>query len=105
MYLKELIETLETYDPATPVPIGFNNPHSYRGYYDQLAFEPKENTTIGAMLESAKRAMGKTYTGYKGGEYTMGEYTDCNLANYGCCGEEIGPILLQYMAGKVVRHE
>jgi len=40
MMLSDIIETLEKYDPATIVPLGFGEPHSYRGYYDQLAFEP-----------------------------------------------------------------
>jgi hypothetical protein len=41
MYLTNLIAFLEKYDPAQVVPVGFHRPHSYRGYYDQLAFEPK----------------------------------------------------------------
>lgn len=28
----------------------------------------------------------------------MDKWTDVWLAEYGCCGESIGPILLQYMA-------
>lgn len=99
MHLKQLIETLEKYDAAQPVPLGFGHPHSYRGYYDQLAFEPVKDTTVGAMLDAAKSAMGATYGGYKGGDFTMGEWTDCHLANYGECGEGIGPVLIGLMVG------
>ena len=61
MHLKQLIEALEKYDAAQPVALGFGHPHSYRGYYDQLAFEPVNNTTVGEMLAAANSAMGTTY--------------------------------------------
>ena len=41
------------------------------------------------LLAHAKSAMGATFTGWKGGEFTMGEYTDCHIGEYGTCGEEI----------------
>lgn len=97
MYLKELIAFLEKQNPAQVVPVGFHRPHSYRGYYDQLAFEPKRSVTIGSMLKCAQQAIGQTFEGYKGGDYTMGEHTDVYLAEYGSTGEQIGQILLAYM--------
>lgn len=99
MNLGDLIKQLKDYNPNTVVPLGFGYPHSYRGDYCSVAFEPVEVTTVGAMLEHAKSALGATFPGYKGGEYTMWDYSDCYMANYGCDGEEIGPILLDYMAG------
>ena len=101
MILKELIETLEKHPADKIVRRGFNRPHSYRGYYDQLAFEPSENVTVGEMLKCAKDSLGKTFTGYKGGEYEMGEYTDVWLSEYGTTGEGIGKTLLAYMLGEV----
>lgn len=88
MYLKDLIELLEKYDADKTVAVGFGNPHSYRGYYDQLAFEPVENTTVGEMLFAAKSAMGTTYQGWKGGDFTMGEWTPCWLAWEGRTSDE-----------------
>jgi hypothetical protein len=99
MTLDELIKRLERADPELSVRHGFAKPMSYRGYYEQLAFEPAENVTVGSMLEHARSALGKTFTGYKGGEYEMHEYTDVWLARYGCTGESIGPVLLAYMLG------
>jgi len=99
MTLKELIETLEKADPNKVVPLGFRRPHSYRGYYTDLAFAPAKNITVGEMLACAQSALGKTFDGYKGGEYTMSEYTTVWLAEWGCCGEGIGPVLLAYMLG------
>lgn len=100
MYLGELIKFLEACDQSTHVPVGFGKPHSYRGYYDELAFEPVTNTTVGAMLEAAKSALNQTFQGYKGGDYVMDEWTPVWLAQYGHCGEGIGPVLLAYMMGK-----
>jgi hypothetical protein len=100
MTLGELIEFLAARDPQKVVPLGFHKPHSYRGYYEDLAFEPCEQTTVGAMLACAKEALGHTYTGYKGGEYTMEEWTKVWLSEYGDnSGQSIGEVLLRYMVG------
>lgn len=92
--LDELIAILEAHDPATVVKVGFADPHSYRGYYHEVAFEPAANVTVGAMLADARAALGATYQGYKGGDYTMSGYTSVWLASYGCTGESLGRVLL-----------
>jgi len=96
LYLFELIEILESYPyPDKVIPIGFNGPHSYRGNYHDLAFEVTANTTPGSMLKSAKEALNSTYTGYKGGDFTMGKYTPCWMVEeYGDIGETLGALLL-----------
>lgn len=99
MTLKELIAILEKQDPNLFVPLGFHNPQSYRGYYEDLAFEPMRDVTVGSMLKDAKKALGSTYGGYKGGDYTMGQHTRVWIAPYGRSGEEIGKLLLWYMLG------
>lgn len=97
--LKDLIECLEKQNPDAIVPHGFGCPMSYRGDYSQLAFEPVENARIGDMLEHAKSALGATFEGYKGGNYTMYEYTDCWIAKYGSSeGDNIGPTILKLWA-------
>lgn len=101
MVLSELIAALEKADPEQIVPLGFADPHSYRGYYDQVAFSPRRPISVKEMLAAAKEALGSTYEGYKGGEYTMKEHTECWLAYYGECGESIGPVLLAYMLGQI----
>lgn len=100
MTLDQLISALEAAPPDLRVPIGFTCPHSYRGYYTDLAFEPKVDTTAGEMLACARSALGQTFSGYKGGDYTMGGYTDVWLAYMGFSGETIGPVLLGYMLGR-----
>lgn len=97
MNLDQLIEWLEAQNQAIVCPVGFTRPHSYRGYYEDLAFEPKENVTVSEMLASAKSALGQTYDGWKGGEYEMVGCERVWLAWRGCTGESIGPVLLSYM--------
>ncbi|MFC9490722.1 hypothetical protein ACFTZM_32240, partial [Streptomyces hydrogenans] len=65
MPLGELITALEAADPDLVLPDGFTHPHSYRGYYHELAFEPAHNATVGEMLADARSALGTTYTGWK----------------------------------------
>jgi hypothetical protein len=101
MTLGELITMLEQEDPKRVVKHGFDNPHSYRGYYHDLAFEPAFNVPVGEMLAAARSALGATYEGYKGGDYTMSDYTDCWLASYGDCGETIGALLVSLMLKEV----
>lgn len=96
MTLGELIEILSSAENKI-VPVGFLNPRSYRGYYDNLAFEPAEDVSVSQMLDAAKSALGKTFTGYKGGEYLMTKETECYIANYGCCGEELGLLTISLM--------
>lgn len=101
MTLGELIAFLEKRDPRIVVPMGFNGPHSYRGIYRDLAFEPVRDTTVGEMLACAKDALGRTFDGYKGGDFVMDENVDVYLSNYGeASGETIGITLLLYMVGE-----
>lgn len=96
--LGDLITRLEREDPARILPIGFDKPHSFRGDYMDLAFEPRRNIAIGNMLAAARSALGTTYEGYKGGDYTMGEHTSCWIANYGESSDnQIGPLLLELL--------
>lgn len=97
MTLGELITALEAADPTLVVADGFTRPHSYRGYYNELAFEPAANVTVGQMLADAQSALGATYQGWKGGDYTMDEHTDCWIAEQGSTGDTIGPLLIHLM--------
>lgn len=83
MTLGRYIKRLEAADPEQKVKIGLGNPHSWRGRYDELAFEPVEDTTIGDMLSQARSAVGATYTGYKGGKFFMDEETTINVDMHG----------------------
>lgn len=98
MDLGELIKWLEGQPSDAEVMDGFGSPHSDRGSYEDLAFEPVGTTTIGEMLTHARSAMGKTFSGYKGGDFTMNEYTTVKIGHWGSCGEEITTHTLKYWA-------
>ena len=73
-------------------PTHFN---SYRGYYDQLALGAAhvgnlpltmgKQTTGGEILERARSTVGVTHTGWKGGDYIMGNRTPVWVDNAGEC--------------------
>lgn len=87
--LGEIIYTLAELPADMVFREGFAEPHSYRGDYYDLAFVPTPNTRAGDMLADAQGAVGKTFTGYKGGVYKMDSLTDCWLAKYGDTGESL----------------
>ncbi len=76
------------YDFCNLFPCDIN---SWRGSYSELALnyksynesEPLEITDFYNML---KETIGKTFGGYKGGEYIMGKNTPVWVANYGDSG-------------------
>jgi hypothetical protein len=61
---------------------------SYRGYYDQLALgykeggDPDKMPKVKEILNLCKDAIGKYFTGYKGGNYLMTEKTPIWVSNY-----------------------
>ncbi|MGW4270832.1 hypothetical protein ACWEGQ_00340 [Streptomyces seoulensis] len=98
MNLGEIITRLQAADPNQTIRHGFTNPHSYRGDYMDLAFEPATNVTVTDMLTAARSALNTTYQGYKGGTFTMTSDTWCWLSEYGdASGETISPMTLDYM--------
>lgn len=65
-------------------PTGFD---SYRGYYRFLALDYKEihwneRSTVKQFLKECEETNGKTFTGYKGGDFTMDLKTPIWLAHY-----------------------
>jgi hypothetical protein len=97
--LGTLIDKLKVMDPNEPVPMLYA-PHSYRGYYIDLAFEWNQNVTQPAstLLELCKSCMGEIFDGYKGGEFQMGRNTPLWAASWGAIGDKIidlnGPVML-----------
>jgi hypothetical protein len=83
MTLGELIDALEECNPAAEVYFDFcgltpSRFVSWRGSYDELAIiaSDDERPTVAAFLDACRDADGKTFTGYKGGEYTMARDSD-----------------------------
>ena len=89
MTLGDLISALESLPEGSEVD-GIGEPHSYRGYYEDLAFKRiRDKRKASEVLSDAKAAMGEVFRGYKGGDYMMGKQTPVWVADYGCLGEKI----------------
>lgn len=92
--LGALRELAEQFDKAVFIiaeeGVGITNEHSYRGYYDDLAFErSSEPTPAAEVIAMCDRALSQTYEGYKGGDFNYAPDTPLWLAAYGCTGEAI----------------
>ena len=89
MTLGKLIAALEKLPPDAEID-GLWRPISYRGYYEDLAFQPKEGRVrAGDLLTECRASMGKVFEGYKGGDFVMGELTPVWVAEYGCTGRKL----------------
>lgn len=115
----ELVLKLESI-PDKNNPIFFDNENyfpialdSWRGSYCEIAFKyaDKETETatplsVQKILNELKEAIGKTYEGYKGGDFLMGKNTPVWIANYGnSCGyndETMGIVDVKEMSDKVI---
>ena len=94
MRLAGLINALAELPPDLPVYVGSEPAGqlgSYRGYYNQLTiyrsieltFQGPKPVTVAELLTDARNADGKTFTGYKGGDYAMGLSTPVWADDYG----------------------
>ena len=92
--LGELIAKLESCDPAAKVRYDFDKAvpttlHSWRGIYAELSLDFDETgtpPTVADLLEELRGAVGKTYGGYKGGDFVMGKGTPVWVAHWGDAG-------------------
>ncbi len=100
--LSTVIDWLKTRSPEEIPPLGFCNPHSYRGDYAQVAFEPTTGVSVAEMLESCNKALENVFTGWKGGEFTYDLFTQCWLSQVGIISHQtLTPCLLSLMFGEV----
>lgn len=83
MTLGDLIAALEAMTPDAEV-ANLRGPHSYRGYYSDLAFEICDGLRPAKdLLSQCKAAMGRAFVGYKGGDYVMGKVTPIWISEFG----------------------
>jgi hypothetical protein len=95
--LGELIAKLKKLSPSANIQFDFGSASvgildSYRGYYDQLALGYDGSygstlKTVGEVLLDCESAIGKTFTGWKGGDYVMDSSTSIFIANSGCTSD------------------
>ena len=68
---------------------------SYRGYYSDLALDYSHTgkaMTVKNLLAMFESADGRTFTSYKGGDFTMNHRTFVWVAPYGVCGRMLTDI-------------
>lgn len=99
--LGEIIEAFAKIPRDRILPIGLHKPHSFRGDYADLAFEPAYDVSAGDVLDTLQSCIGQAFEGYKGGHYTMDENSWCFISEYGTsAGDRIGPILLHFLTSQ-----
>lgn len=88
--LGDLVSKLKEVDASMPVIYDFmepsspSAPESYRGYYCDLSFPPSDAAiSAGELLIDASDAIGSTFEGYKGGDFTMHSGTPLWASAYG----------------------
>jgi hypothetical protein len=94
--LGELISKLEAFPEDNIVVVDYTQTSptctdSYRGYFEELSFEYGDSNTLTVkeFLVICKDAVGKTFTGYSGGDFKMRRYTFVWIAQYGELGKMI----------------
>lgn len=76
MKLKDLKSHIEAAPNGFVFPYGLSEPFSWRGSYDEVAFDIVDQPTAKeTILNSINAAYTGTFFGYKGGEYTYGDYS------------------------------
>lgn len=105
----ELLNFLENTEWDFTNEYSFTNGHSYRGMYDCLSVEPREGDAIRGELGSVKhmievlnKALDRSYTGWKGGEYYYDVDTPVFFAYEGCTESGVG--CHEYSEPSEIRH-
>jgi hypothetical protein len=97
--LGELLDGLRQADPEGWVYL--TSPHSYRGYYSDLALEPTTTPIrVWELINQLSDVIDTELTGYKGGEFLMSADTPVWVSHYGTTGSALvgfNPTTLTFM--------
>ena len=89
MTISDLLGRLSELQPDLLIE-GLGEPHSYRGYYSDLALARLgKSISVAALEETVGEVLGAELIGYKGGEFLMDEGTPVWVASYGSCGNKL----------------
>lgn len=93
--LGHLIDLLRQQEPSATLKVqwpdgltDYCEVDSYRGYYSDLAINNPLSSVewaVAEVLEDLECAVGEDFTGYKGGNFTMGPQTLVWVSEYGTC--------------------
>ena len=100
MELKEFKQQIEQAEVGKTFDYGISEPFSWRGSYNEVAFEILEQPmTREELLANIEKAYTGVFYGYKGGEYTYEDYTEVHFeedsgryTDGGYCAEMIAKI-------------
>jgi len=84
--LGELIQALYLIDENAEIDLA--SPHSYRGYYNELALEPRWSKAW-ILREELETIIDTELTGWKGGEFLMESSTPVWVAYEGSTGQQL----------------
>ena len=80
MNLEEMNNYFRGFKDGTKFEYGISEPFSWRGSYDEVAFEIlREEMTKEEIIKRIELAYAETFHGHKGGEYTFKDYTSVNF--------------------------
>lgn len=98
MNLGEFHEYIGAYPDGTVFPFGISAPFSWRGAYDEVAFQVLSTPmSRGNVLARIDLALTEEFQGWKGGEYRYFRYTDVHFeASGGRCSD--GGYTAEYIA-------
>jgi hypothetical protein len=86
MTLDDLLRFLDGL-PSGSLVHGFGEARSYRGFYDDVAFEDGPSVFASHLARTIRRyVLDQKFTGYKGGDYRMTAHTPVWMAEYGELG-------------------
>jgi hypothetical protein len=75
---------------TVPIVLYPGEPHSYRGYYEDITFVPSTTPiTVADFIAALEDVIGKEFVGWKGGDYIMNENTSVWAAEEGSGGNMI----------------
>ena len=84
MELKDFKQHIWDFKTGTQFNFGITKPFSWRGSYGEVAFSIVESPMSREdILANIELAYTETFFGYKGGEYSYGDYTSVNFEEEG----------------------
>lgn len=79
MTIGEVKAYLKTLPQDRHVRLGWDECYCDRGHYEKLGLNLETHSQVSQMLEILEQATGKTFTGYKGGDFLMTDDSYCTL--------------------------
>jgi len=79
MSIGDIKSLLGLFDSEETLPVGFHNPHAYRGYYHEAAVELAYDVKVSDMLADLDALLSQTFQGWKGGDYRYDDWTTLHI--------------------------